>query len=232
MRKLILTIIPALLVFISVPCSQAQEQPEFKMPCAEVLKLGLDSFMDVYGKTTDDYSTYGQKQAFSYYVDCRRPDNDRRAAKLSETRREQISAVREALNKLGDSSWSNAYIEAGGGTLYGLASVGAYAVREDQMTKLITLLANSESRQPLARRRANAAVNRARKTLASLASTPDLDTWGAESRNDQLKHYQSNVKEIKDAVAQLVTIIRILPDGAAQLVARRMEAELSAGIDE
>ncbi len=62
----------------------AQDQPEFKMPCEQVLKLGLDKFVDVYGEKTQDYSKYGQKEAYSYYVGCKRPANDSRAQQLPE----------------------------------------------------------------------------------------------------------------------------------------------------
>jgi hypothetical protein len=227
---IVLIILPLLLVLCAQRV-QAQDQPEFKMHCPDVLKLGLDKFMEAYGEQTDDYSTYGQKQAFSYYVDCKRPQNDSRAQQLSEPRRKQVEAIRNELNKLGNASWGNAYVVAGGGTMYGLASVGAYAVREDFIGTLIGALANPEKRQPLARRRANAAVAKARRSLPSLSATPDLESWGDESRPEQLKHYRSNVKEMRDAFAELVNIIRLLPDAAAELVAKQTEAELSAGLE-
>jgi hypothetical protein len=231
-QKIIARTVLPLLMLICVQCVEAQDQPEFKMPCPEVLKLGLNKFMDVYGEKTDDYSTYGQKQAFSYYVDCKRPENDRRAEQLSETRRKDLDAIRNQLNQLGNASWSNAYVAAGGGTMYGLASVGAYAEREDFMTRLISALSPSEKRQPLARRRANTAVVRARRALPSVARIPNLDVWDDESRPEQVKNYRGNVKEIRDAFAQLVTIIGLLPDAAAELVAKQMEAEVSAGLEE
>ena len=62
----------ALALCLSAATFASQDQPEFKMPCAEVIKLGLDKFMDVHGEKTNDYSTYGMKQGFGYYVDCKR----------------------------------------------------------------------------------------------------------------------------------------------------------------
>lgn len=218
-------------MLLCVQCVQAQDQLQFKMPCPEVLKLGLDKFMNVYGEKTEDYSTYGQKQAFGYYVDCKRPENDKRAQQLSETRRAQVDAIRKELNELGDASWSNAYVVAGGGTMYGLASVGAFAEREDFMARLINALATSEKRQPLARRRANAAVARARRALPGFSRIPDLDVWDDEMRPEMVKHYRSNVKEIRDAFNQLVPIIGLLPDAAAELVAKQTEAEVTAGLE-
>ncbi len=38
-------------------------------PARKFLKLGLDKFVNLYGEKTEDCSTYGQKRAFSYYVD-------------------------------------------------------------------------------------------------------------------------------------------------------------------
>lgn len=65
MSKLTSTI---LCTFILLTCAltslgQEAQQPEFTMPCSQVLKLGLDKFTDVYGEKTQDYSTYGMKQA-------------------------------------------------------------------------------------------------------------------------------------------------------------------------
>ncbi len=201
------------------------------MPCAQVLKLGLTKFVDVYGEKTEDYSTLGMKQAFSYYVDCRRPDNDKRARQLPEERRKQVEDVRDQLNKIGSASWSNVYIEAGGGTMYGLASVGAYATREDFMTALIRVLLNSGKPKPAARRRANALVNKARRALPG-PDTPELESWDSETRPEMLDRYRSNTKEMTDAFAQLRGIIRALPDRAAELVARQMEDEINAGLEE
>src|ERR1051326_7637466 len=83
MRKLVLRITLPLLLLAFAPLAYAQdERPEFKMSCAEVLKLGLDKFVNVYGKRTQDQSNAGQKAAFTYYVKCKRPANDELAHKL------------------------------------------------------------------------------------------------------------------------------------------------------
>jgi hypothetical protein len=99
LRKLNLLVLPVLMLMLCGPVSRTQNQPEFKMPCRDVLKLGLEEFMNAYGEKTQDYSTYGQKQAYSYYVECKRPANDNRAQRLSEWRRKQVDAVRDALNE-------------------------------------------------------------------------------------------------------------------------------------
>lgn len=228
MRKILTTI--SLVLMLAVSASAAQDQPEFKMPCADVVKLGLDKFVDVYGENTQDYSTYGQKQAYSYYVDCKRPANDERARKLSESRRKQVDAVREALNEIGNASWSNTYILAGGGTMYSLASVGAYAVREDVIASLIASIGLPNDGR--ARRRANAAIRRARRALPDAARMPVIEYWDETSRPEQMKTYRSNVDKIRKGFIELEAIIRLLPDRAADLVARRMENELKAGFEE
>jgi hypothetical protein len=233
--KLSSLIILPLLILGFVQSARAQDEPQFKLPCPQVLKLGLNKFANLYGEKTGDYSTYGQKHAFSYYVDCRRPDNDKRTGRLSEARRKQVDEVRDKLSEIGNASWSNAYIIAGGGTLYGLASVGAYAEREDFMSRFVAALIKSEASQhnrlPAARRRANLAIARVRRALPG-PGAPALDSWSDESRTEMLNRYRSNVKEIRGAFERLRTIVRMLPDRTAELLARQIESEVSAGLEE
>ncbi|MGI8836044.1 MAG: hypothetical protein ACR2H4_05335 [Pyrinomonadaceae bacterium] len=54
------------------------------------MKLGLNKFVNLYGEQTQDYSTYGQKQAFTYYVDCLRPENDKRKLASTDVSRKQV----------------------------------------------------------------------------------------------------------------------------------------------
>ena len=185
MYKISRLLLLPLLLLAFVHSARAAQDPEFKLPCPQVLQLGLEKFVNLYGEKTGDYSTYGMKQGFSYYTDCRRPDNDKRVQVLSAASRKQVDEVRDKLSDIGSASWSNAYITAGGGTLYGLGSVGAYAEREDFMTMLIAALIKSEASQPqqlpAARRRANRAMDRARRSLPS-ARAPSLESWTGESR--------------------------------------------------
>ena len=235
MYKISRVIILPFLVLGCIQGARAQDEPQFKLPCPQVLKLGLEKFVNLYGEKTQDYSTYGQKQAFSYYVDCLRPDNDKRMLALSDTGRKQVDEVRDRLSEIGNASWSNVYITAGGGTMYGLASVGAYATREDFMTRFVAALIKAESSQqtrvPTTRRRANRALERTRRALPG-RSAPDLDSWGDDTRAEMLTRYRSNVKEIKAAFARLRTIVSVLPDRPAELLARQIETEVSAGLEE
>ena len=201
------------------------------MPCAQVVRLGLDKFADVYGDKTQDFSTYGQKQAFSYYVDCKRPANDRLAAALSPAARKQVNDVRESLQAIGNAAWANAYTTAGGGTIYALASVGAYAVREDFMTSLIAAMRNPKA-QPAARRRAKAALQKARRLLPSQSDVPTLEHWEPGDREAQQKLFKENVIEMTNAFANIERIVPMLPDRAAELLARRAADELDAGVEE
>jgi hypothetical protein len=224
-----------LLILGLIQGARAAEDPQYKLPCPQVLKLGLTKFVNLYGEKTQDYSTYGQKQAFSYYVDCLRPDNDKRMQGLSADGRKQVDEVRDRLSEIGNASWSNAYIIAGGGTLYGLAGVGAYAEREDFMSRFVAALIKSEASQhnrlPAARRRANLATNRARRALPG-PGAPALDSWGDDSRAEMLTRYRSNVKEMRAAFERLRTIVLVLPDKPAELLARQIETEVSAGLEE
>ena len=240
MRKLIPPILLSLLVLASaarhVYAQEEKEQPPpFKMPCAQVVKLGLDKFTEVYGEKTQDYSTYGMKQALGYYVDCRRPANDAEAQRLPEGRRRQVYAVREHLAKLGNAAWDMAYIEAGGGTMYGLLSVSAYAAREDFMTTLIKALAQAEQQQrsrPVARRRANQSMARARRLLARWSRVPKMKDYSWDSPEEMRRQYLNSVGAAREAVAQLQLLVGELPDAAAERVAKRMADELDAGIEE
>src|SRR3954470_23833658 len=126
MRKNILRItLPFLLLIISATGAQAQEDErlDFKMPCGQVTRLGLEKFTKVYGDKTQTYSTAGQKMGFEYYVKCKRPANDELATKLLtpgnslgsyEALRIQIDDVREDLNKYGEALWTLRYAEEGG----------------------------------------------------------------------------------------------------------------------
>lgn len=232
MRKLRLKLllILSLLSFAPIAPAQEEEAAKFKMPCPEVLKLGQSKFMDVYGEKTNDYSTYGMKEAFGYYADCKRADNDARAKSLTEKRRRQVDEVRDALSKLGNAGWNMRYIMEGGGTMWGLASVGAYAEREDYMAIVNAAFALPEKKNPIMRRRAGASLRRAQGLLARYARTPKLEFTSREDLAGQRKIYQESVKEAREASAQLQALIPALPDAAAERTAKRMADELNAAL--
>lgn len=233
MRKLSLKLLLTLLLLLAfAPNALAQDETgaQFKMPCQQVLKLGQSKFMDVYGEKTEDYSTYGMKQAFGYYADCKRADNDTRAKRLTAERRKQVDEVREGLSKLGNAGWNMRYVAAGGGTMWGLASVGAYAEREDYMGVVIAAFTMPEKKNPIARRRANASVRRARALLARHSRTPELEFADKSEIAQQRQMYQESVKEAREASAQLQALILALPDAPAERAAKRMADELDAAL--
>ncbi len=225
--------LPLLLLAFAVQArAQDNEGPRFKMPCQQVLRLGQSKFMEVYGEKTNDYSTYGQKEAFGYYADCKRAANDAEAGRLTDEKRKKADEVREALQKLGNAAWTMRYVEAGGGTMWGLASVGAYAEREDYMATIIRALALPERKQPLLRRRANTSVRSARGLLARWSRMPKLEFASEEELANQRKLYQDSLQEARAASAQLQSLISALPDAAAERTARRMADELIAALSE
>jgi hypothetical protein len=211
--------------------AQGDEKPPFKMPCQQVLKLGQNKFMNVYGETTGDYSTYGMKQGFGYYADCKRADNDARASRLAGDRRRQVDEVREALQKLGNAGWTMRYIMEGGGTMWSLASVGAYAEREDFMQEIIAAFAKPLTKDGRQRRRALLNVRRAQGLLARHARPPKLEFTTASEKAEQRKLYQETVKEAREAAAELQALINALPDAAAERTAKRMADELDAAFN-
>jgi hypothetical protein len=231
MKSLLLRLLVPLLLLSMAAQAQAQEDegPKFKMPCQQVLRLGQNKFMDVYGERTQDYSTYGMKQAFAYYAECKRADNDAHARLLTAERRAQADAAREALSKLGNAAWTMQYVSAGGGTMWALASVGAYATREDYMAIIIKALAQPERKQPVLRRRASTSLRRAQSLLARWSRTPKLEFASGEERANQRKMYQDAVKDARAAFAQLQTLVAAMPDAAAERTAKRIADELDVG---
>lgn len=244
MRKLILRItLPALLVLAFAPQAYAQddERPEFKMPCQQVLKLGLNKFTDAYGEKTQDYSTVGQKQAFEYWVNCKRPANDALAARLLsaayklgayEAKRLQVDDTREEFNKFGSALWGLKYLEEGGGTMWGLISVGAYAERENFMETLIRALAMPERRLPRARRNANASLAKIQRWLANGNRKPFTEGSEPEDVAQRQQSYQETMKETQTALAKLRDILRDLPDAAAERLATKMASEAKNALED
>lgn len=235
MRKFVLRItLPLfLLAFGSVAHAQ-DERPEFKMPCQEVLKLGLDKFTDVYGKRTQDQSTAGQKAAFEYYVNCKRPANDALASRLLyvknglgayEAKRIQINDVREQLNKYGEALWTLRYAEEGGGTMWSLVAANAYASREDFIETFIRTLAASERKSPRARRRVNSNLARIQRWLNSPKRKPFAENSDPNDVVENKKLYEQTMKEARDTLAQLRKTLQDLPDFAAQRLAAQMAEE-------
>lgn len=229
MKGLCLRLLLPLLLLATAAQAQEDATQSFKMPCPQVLRLGLNKFMDDYGEQTNDYSTYGMKQGFAYYAECKRAENDAHAQPLTATQRGQSDAAREALSKLGNAAWTMQYVSAGGGTMWALASVGAYAAREDYMAIIIKALAQPERKQPALRRRANTSLRRAQSLLARWSRMPKLEFASREDRAGQRKMYQDAVKDARAAFAQLQTLVAAMPDSAAERTAKRMVDELDVG---
>lgn len=208
--------------------------PDFKMPCKQVLKLGLEKFTEAYGKRTEDYSSAGQKMAFEYYVNCKRPANDELAHRslsaiypigMYEARRIQVDDTREELNKFGAALWNLRYAEAGGGTMWGLIAANAYADREDFMETFIRALAASDKKAPRLRQRANASLARVQRWLTSRNRKPFTEGSETDEVSSRKDLYRQTMTEAKDALAKLRTILQDLPDLAAERLATRMASE-------
>lgn len=215
-----------LLLFAHGALAQEDERPEFKMPCRQVLKLSPDRFADVYGKRTEDYSTAGQKMAFGYYVNCKRPANDALAAKLlTEERQKRARETREVINKLGTAFWDLTYGEAGGGTMWGLVSAGAYAERERFMETVIRTLALPGRRLPRARSRAEASLAAIRRLLKSPERKPFTEGSEPEDAKQFIKAYEESLKEARDSFDRLESLVKGLPDAAAERVAVKAAGE-------
>lgn len=234
MRKLVLsfTLTLSLLGLAGVAYAQ-DERPEFKMPCTQVLKLGLDKFVDVYGKRTGDYSNAGQKEAFTYYVKCKRPANDELASKLLhagnglgayEAKRIQIDDVRTQLNKFGEALWTLRYAEEGGGTMWGVVAANAYAAREDFMETFIKTL-SSERKSPRARQHVNLSLARIERWLNSPKRKPFTENEDPNDVVENKKLYEQTMKDARKTLAELRNTLSALPDFAARRLATQMAEE-------
>jgi hypothetical protein len=234
MRKRILRIVLAMPLLVSISHTHAKDgdEPKFKMPCKQVLRLGLDKFLDAYFKRTGDYSTAGMKEASWYYMECRRANNHARARRLAEAKRRQIGAVRDELTNLGNACSSLAETRAGGGTMWGLLAAGASASREDFLETLIMILARPSKSQPSARQKIGASLAKVQKSLAGWAKPPDLEEAAGMSAAERRKQYEAFWNQAKQAAARLQNTLRALPDAAAQRVARRMADEIEVLEDE
>lgn len=206
--------------------AQEDEKPGFSMPCEQVIKLGLEKFTKAYGDRTQDFSTAGQKQAFEYYVNCKRPADDALADKLlTEDQRKQINSVRDVLNKYGEALWTLRYAEEGGGTMWGLVAANAYADREDFMETLIRALAAPARHSLRARQRVNLSLARIQRWLSSRKRKPFTENLDPNDVVSNKKLYQDTMKEAQDALTKLRSILGELPNLAAERLAARMAEE-------
>src|SRR5437763_16310807 len=223
-----------LLTFTSGVYAQDDEKAGFSMPCEQVVKLGLEKFTKAYGDKTQDFSTAGQKQAFEYYVNCKRPANDALAAKLLyvgnglgvyEAKRGQIEDVREELNKYGEALWTLRYAEEGGGTMWGVIAANAFAYREDFIETFIKTLAASERKSPRARQRVNLSLARIQRLLNSPKRKPFAENSDPNDVVSNKKLYEQTMKDARETLARLRNTLQDLPDFAAQRLAAQMAEE-------
>src|SRR4028118_1677863 len=163
MPKLMLRLVLTLLLSLCTTASYAQDEKQikFNMPCAQVLKLGLEKFMNVYDEKTGDSSTMGMNNAARYYSRCKRENNDARVKRLRVRQRQQTGVIRAALNDLGNACSLMRGIRAGGGTMYGMLGTFAEIGREDFLGTVIDVLARPPRRSRTARSAASANLAKA-----------------------------------------------------------------------
>jgi hypothetical protein len=205
---------------------RAEDAATFKMPCAQVVRLGFNKFMHEYSERTNDYSTAGQKQGYEIYTECKRADNNRRIKALPPTRRTQLASIRLNLARLEDACWGMQEIAAGGGTMWGQLAAAATATREDLIASLIAAVMHKQKQQPAARRKATGLLNSARTRLAALKKAPEQD-FGLLSPQEQKKVYTQFWNETNSALLQLQKLTPALPDLATQQLAQRVYGTVS-----
>lgn len=207
----------------SNPVSVAATDGGFSMPRAQVRRLGVDKFMEVYSKGHG--STVGEMQGYDYYTRSRRADNDQSARVLSARHRQQIGAVRDALSQLGDAAWAMTEIENGGGSMWRVAASSVYATREDALAKLISAL-KQPRHSAAARLQRRTLFAKMRKQLAQL-QTRRVESYDAPYAADAQRNFNASWKKAQTASTQLQQLVAHLPDNAAQQVAQRAFDELN-----
>ena len=190
----------------------------------------MEKFTDVYGEKTQDYSTAGQKDAYGYYVNCKRPANDALASDLTEEKRAQVGAVRQEFNKFGGALWDLRYSEEGGGTMWGVVSVSSFAAREDFLESFIKTLAAPGRRSMRARRSVTSSLARIQRWLSSGDRKPFTEASERDEVADKVKYYRESMQATKNALSKLREILRTLPDVAGERLATAMAAEAKSAL--
>src|SRR5687768_2276041 len=173
----------------------SQDQPELKMPCPEVVKLGLDKFMNVYGEKTNDFSTVGMKQGFGYYVGCKRWANNERASKPANQRHTR-HVGRHWFCELGQRVHR-------GGRWNDVRSCARQCLRGARRSDGVCDCGHGHAGRWTSRRRANLALRRARRALPGVTQAVELEHWDESSRAEQLKRYRENVNAIRNGFTKL-----------------------------
>ena len=185
--------------------------------------MGFDKFVEAETARTNNYSTQGTIAACERYTRCKRAANDRAIKILSSPNRQQLAAARRELDKLEDSLWTIVRIGAGGGTMYSQFAAAGYGVREDVLGKLIAAL-RVRKKSVSARRQTNKLLTRAQKFLAPhLKISSERELMGLGWPKGQTKIYASAAHDAETALATLKVLSRRWPDGAAKLLATRIE---------
>lgn len=210
-------------VSASNPASVAPTDGGFSMPRAQVRRLGLEKFMEVYSKGHS--STVGQMQGYGFYTRSRRADNNQSAQGLTLNRRRQVNALRDALAQLGDAAWDMTETKNGGGTMYGVLASSAYATREDAIATLIAALRQPQ-RSGAARLQVRSLFANTKRTLAHLKNMR-VEADGSNLNADAQRDFNSSWNKAQAATTRLQQLVAGLPDNAARTVARRAFNELN-----
>jgi hypothetical protein len=152
--------------------------------------------------------------------------------RLTEEKRRQVETAREEFNKFGTALWGLRYLEEGGGTMWGLVSVGAYAERENFMESFINLLAAPDRKSPRARKKVNTSLAKIQRWLAGNNRKPFTEGSEPETVTTRQDSYRETIKETQDALAKLRDLLSGLPDTAAARLAAKMASEAKNALDD
>lgn len=204
----------------------ARDRSPLRLPCDQVARMGLKRYFARYTAAAHDDSTAGSIRACDSYARCRRSVSDGQARALSPARRAQVAQVRRSLDALGDACYDYTIISAGGGTIWSQLAAGDRASREDFLAALIADLRRTGVPSPAARRQADVALGKARRSLAVLRAPqvvgdppPDPSSLG--------EYRGRTYPAARAAFARLQALVAALPDAPARRVAREAEEELA-----
>src|SRR5258708_24520999 len=197
---------------------ETREVNDSGLSCQQILKMGLDRFVEVYEKKHPSGATYVTRKAFGIYTDCKEKENDARIGSIPQQTRDLVTGLKQSLADLEVSALNMERALSGGGTIYADLAAGQAAGRADHCGKLIGML--SKPAQPDAAARAKAA--KAMRRAETIAPKLEAHKNGFDTKF-QWSQYNRGLEKWKTALAQMGRLLARMPDEAAGATAEVVE---------
>lgn len=202
--------------------AQAQARSDFSLSCSQMIDLGLDGFIALYMKKAGAPSEADLDAAYYRYYQCKRPQNDARARRISTVTLRRIAALRTLLGNLEEANLDRGSLVSGGGTIFGHTAAREVAAREEKLGGVLDDMGRPAA-NPSARTQCNAVLSHARAALKKLARPPRPDPLVLKlvglTPSGFKQEYARDYAKMRRAFGQLLLLLRTLPDGAANRAA-------------